>query len=103
MKGTGPRLSNLLPSGFRHREADAICEPSPEKVRKGIRGTDVLSHAMKLMLPRTLLPAFASLLLALPALAQREMETLDRGLVAVRQAEGKVYLGWRLFGTDPEG
>lgn len=39
---------------------------------------------------------------ALPALAQREVEALDRGLVAIRQAEGKVYLGWRLIGTEPE-
>ncbi len=39
---------------------------------------------------------------ALPLLAQREMEALDRGLVAIRQAEGKVYLGWRLLGSEPE-
>ena len=44
---------------------------------------------------------FASVLLSAPVRAQREMETLDRGLVAVRQGEGKVYLGWRLFVTDP--
>jgi len=30
----------------------------------------------------------------------RQMEGLDRGLVAVRVADG-VYVGWRLFGTDP--
>ena len=33
--------------------------------------------------------------------AQRRMENLTRGIVAVRQADG-VYVGWRLFGTDPE-
>ena len=32
----------------------------------------------------------------------RQMENLTRGIVAVRQAAG-VYIGWRLFGTDPEG
>ena len=37
------------------------------------------------------------------SLAQREMEALDRGVVAVRQPEGKVYVGWRLLATDPEG
>lgn len=43
-----------------------------------------------------------SLLLAVPARGQRQMETLDRGVVAMRQEGGKVYAGWRLLGTDPE-
>ena len=34
--------------------------------------------------------------------AQRQMENLTRGVVAVKQADGGVYVGWRLFGTDPE-
>lgn len=34
---------------------------------------------------------------------QRHMETLTRGLVAVNQGNGKVFISWRLFGTDPEG
>jgi len=34
--------------------------------------------------------------------AQRQMENLTRGLVAVKQPGGAVYIGWRLFGTDPE-
>ena len=33
--------------------------------------------------------------------AQRQMENLNRGIVAVKQNDG-VYVGWRLFGTDPE-
>ena len=37
-----------------------------------------------------------------PAMAQRQMENLTRGIVAVRQPGG-VYVSWRLFGTDPEG
>jgi len=32
----------------------------------------------------------------------RQMENLTRGVVAVKQPGG-VYIGWRLFGTDPEG
>lgn len=39
---------------------------------------------------------------AAPAQAQRQMENLTRGIVAVKQGEGGVYVGWRLFGTDPE-
>lgn len=34
--------------------------------------------------------------------AQRQMEYLNRGLVAVHTGDA-VYLGWRLLGTDPEG
>ncbi|MCW1925378.1 rhamnogalacturonan lyase [Luteolibacter arcticus] len=43
---------------------------------------------------------FAGLLLPIHA---RPMEKLDRGLVAVRQADGSVYTGWRLLGDDPAG
>jgi len=46
-------------------------------------------------------------LLLLPATynttsAQRLMENLDRGVIAVRNAEGKVFVSWRLSGTDPD-
>jgi len=33
--------------------------------------------------------------------APRQMENLTRGIVAIKQPGG-VYVGWRLFGTDPE-
>ncbi len=36
------------------------------------------------------------------ARAQRLMEKLGRGVVAVNQGDGKVYVGWRLLGTDPD-
>ena len=42
-------------------------------------------------------------LLAGRARAARQMERLGRGLVAVHVGGGKVYLGWRLLATDPEG
>ena len=41
------------------------------------------------------------LILSTHATAQRQMENLTRGIVAVKQPGG-VYIGWRLFGTDPE-
>jgi len=34
------------------------------------------------------------------ALAQRQMERLERGVVAVHQGAGKVFVSWRLLGTD---
>jgi rhamnogalacturonan endolyase len=33
--------------------------------------------------------------------AARYMENLDRGLVAVYKGGSQVYIGWRMFGTDP--
>ncbi|MEW6306611.1 MAG: rhamnogalacturonan lyase [Verrucomicrobiota bacterium] len=36
------------------------------------------------------------------ASAQRQMERLGRGVVALHQGEGKIFIGWRLLGTDPE-
>ena len=31
----------------------------------------------------------------------RQLERLDRGLVAIVQPDGGVYVGWRLLATDP--
>jgi len=36
------------------------------------------------------------------AMAARQMENLSRGLVAVPQEDGSMFVSWRLFGTDPE-
>lgn len=41
-------------------------------------------------------------LFAVTSFAQRIMETLDRGLVAIRTSDDKVYVGWRLFANDPD-
>src|SRR5207244_2412965 len=32
----------------------------------------------------------------------RHMEHLGRGVVAINQGEGKVFISWRLLGTDPD-
>lgn len=37
------------------------------------------------------------------AFAQRQMEELKRGLIAVNEGDGKVFVSWRLLATDPEG
>lgn len=34
--------------------------------------------------------------------AQRQMEYLDRGVVAVRNAQGEVFVSWRLLATEPQ-
>ena len=35
------------------------------------------------------------------AVAQRQMESLDRGVSAVRMPDGKAFVSWRLLGTEP--
>ena len=36
------------------------------------------------------------------AVAQRQMENLDRGVIAIRKANDSVYIGWRMLGTESE-
>ena len=43
----------------------------------------------------------AIFLIATGANAQRQMENLGRGVVAVRTNSSTAYVGWRLLGTDP--
>ncbi len=46
--------------------------------------------------------AFLSLIGAPGLMAQRQMENLDRAVVAVRCPGDSVYVGWRLLGTEPD-
>ena len=56
-----------------------------------------------LLLPLLLVPlAFAEAPAPKPALPLRQMEALGRGVVAIQHAEGKVFVSWRLLGTDPD-
>ncbi|MDA3854313.1 MAG: autotransporter-associated beta strand repeat-containing protein [Bacteroidales bacterium] len=48
---------------------------------------------------KNLYTLFLVLLLSIPAMAQRQSEQLDRGLVAVKNNSG-VYLGWRVLGQE---
>ncbi len=44
-------------------------------------------------------------ILLFPAIApaQRLMEKLGRGVIAVRDPKGSIFVSWRLLGTDPDG
>ena len=44
----------------------------------------------------------AGLTTSTAAIASRQMENLGRGVVAVNQGEGKVFVSWRLLGTEPD-
>jgi len=45
---------------------------------------------------------FIGLCCTVPLFAQRQMEKLDRGVIAIRQNSDSVYVGWRMFGTDAD-
>lgn len=51
---------------------------------------------------RTCLWLIITLAFAYTAEAQRHMEHLGRGVVAVRQTDNKVFISWRMLATDPE-
>lgn len=46
--------------------------------------------------------AFFTIIAFIPAMGQRQMENLDRGIIAVRISNDSAYIGWRMLGTDPE-
>ncbi|MDF2193670.1 rhamnogalacturonan lyase [Paraflavitalea sp. CAU 1676] len=52
------------------------------------------------MKKKTLLLSLLFLHLLTYVSAQRQMEWLGRGVHAIAQADGKVFVSWRLFGTD---
>ena len=58
------------------------------------------------MLKNFLLIACLTLIFSLNFFAQkkalRQMERLSRGVVAVNQGDGKVFVSWRMFGTDDD-
>jgi Rhamnogalacturonan I lyases beta-sheet domain len=60
----------------------------------------------RLMTARIENAAFAGVILlgfvASPAFAQRRMESLGRGIVAIREDGGNVFVSWRMLGTDPD-
>ena len=58
----------------------------------------VMTKKLKLILNLAL---GALLLAASPALAQRQMENLGRGVVALHSATTQAYVSWRLLATDP--
>ncbi len=49
----------------------------------------------------SLIPIVILLLTSAPAHAQRWMENLDRGVVAINQGTEGVFVSWRLLGTEP--
>lgn len=40
--------------------------------------------------------------LSIAAFAQRHMEFLNRGVYAINEGNGKVFVSWRLLGTEPQ-
>jgi rhamnogalacturonan endolyase len=42
------------------------------------------------------------LITGIKAMPQRQMESLDRGVIAVHKTIDSVYVGWRMLGTEPD-
>ena len=58
---------------------------------------------MKPRVQLALVALYAACLTFIPAAhAQRQMEYLGRGVVAINQGEGRVFVSWRLLGTEPD-
>jgi rhamnogalacturonan endolyase len=55
----------------------------------------------KIRLAMRSIAAFVLIFAVTDAPAQRQMEYLDRGLVALRHEPGRVFISWRLLGTEP--
>jgi rhamnogalacturonan endolyase len=67
-----------------------------ERVRPG---TTRIAAGFKLVV---VVAIFLTGALASTASAQRRMEPLGRGVVALPLGDGKMFVGWRLLGTDPD-
>ena len=72
-----------------------FCGASGEAQRKDA----VMKHRLSALV--TLAVAGASLIAFAQAGAAREVDNLDRGVVAVTMSGGDVYIGWRLLASDP--
>lgn len=54
---------------------------------------------------RKFVSSIVFMLLLTPAatsLAQRQMENLGRGVAVLNPGDGKIFIGWRMLGTDPD-
>ena len=88
-------------------EAPAIA-PGAGAMRRGSRSGGailllVILFARRSAAARRVAVALLALgLVAATAHAQRQMEKLGRGVIAVRSSSTQVYVGWRLLGNDPD-
>lgn len=53
-------------------------------------------------LPKFLFVLFLTAGLVAPVAAQRQLESLGRGVIVLRTGLGSAYVGWRWLGSDPE-
>ncbi len=96
MRTTHPAIRNLLVPGGSVK-AEGLGDGSSIS-REGHRQA-ALDAATRRSHPAVI--GMVLLLCLSGAEAQRQMEDLGRGVVAVNQGDGEVYVGWRLLGSDP--
>jgi rhamnogalacturonan endolyase len=61
-----------------------------------------MNSSRRALMPALLFVVFVLLTPRAHAAGPRQMERLGRGVVAVVQPDGSVFVGWRVLGTDPE-
>ena len=95
-----------------HRSENFACTPFGVSTPRRSRVEDATIHngevsldlpTMKYVPAQRAIAMLLALLVCGVAHGQRQMEILNRGLVAVRKSSTQVYLSWRLFGNDPAG
>ncbi len=57
---------------------------------------------MKKMIRKYFAAAFLMIIAGTETFAQRQMENLDRGVIAIRTGNDSSYIGWRVLGTEPD-
>ena len=95
---------------MRRNNRPPLAAPDPERIglrKTALRAENPASPGRRLAPRRPILSGsgLLAVLLALPALAKppvRQVEKLDRGLIAVRGDDGKTFVSWRLLNTDPK-
>lgn len=60
-----------------------------------------LLQSAQVWVPRAIMVGMIFFLLP-SAVAQRQMENLGRGVTAMNQGDGKIFVNWRMLGTDPD-
>jgi rhamnogalacturonan endolyase len=69
--------------------------------RVGAKEDPTGSRCLTFLYKRPMAVLFVLLLTVTSLYAQRQMEKLDRGVVAVRTSSSQVFVSWRVLGTDP--
>lgn len=69
---------------------------------RNLKATNHSGLFIKIILVKRIILLIVLWVLTITAMSQRLLENLDRGLVAVPDGNGKVFVSWRLLASDPD-